>query len=437
MGNCASQDPSKLFQSENFENNPNAFRVFVKKKNKFIPGWLKISDEEILFSRGGGNFQLWPFAYLRRYGYTCAGIFFFESGRRCATGEGLHTFQSHQAERIFQLVQSRIKNLDFTRSSRASSVASSRLNSISYSSNNRIHPIQRFSSEGANGDHIVNQCAGIYYSFRDKREDVIRPERPRSMGTPVRNIIHQAQPSGSTCMDIMSRSYTGSGVQQWPSVPQIEGEIVSEHVLRGDKRYQAVCKNPISVKRKYHSYVNVDLSPAGGPLHRTTSCRDENSLINASAFSAYNRPPPSNIPRPNGSVSSGISPLLPNSTHTSQASSPAGDQFFAERYPVSAAESLSSNMSASMSATEEFFTPPRMNYAAVAVSDNPQSSKRGGSLSQQSNASASTISSPSVNYALIDFDKTKALVQQFTAAANRKATRELMWRRKNYNMRPN
>ena len=62
---------------------------------------------------------------------------------------------------------------------------------------------------------------------------------------------------------------------------------------------------------------------------------------------------------------------------------------------------------------------------------------RGGSLSQQSNASASTISSPSVNYALIDFDKTKALVQQFTAAANRKATRELMWRRKNYNMRPN
>lgn len=66
-------------------------------------GWLKISDDEILFIRNSHQPQFWPIAFLRRYGYTCAGIFFFESGRRCASGEGLHTFQSHQAERIFQV----------------------------------------------------------------------------------------------------------------------------------------------------------------------------------------------------------------------------------------------------------------------------------------------------------------------------------------------
>lgn len=69
----------------------------------FFTGWLKIADEEIIFTRGGGHIECWPLGYLRRYGYTRAGIFFFESGRRCKTGEGLHTFQSHQAERIFQV----------------------------------------------------------------------------------------------------------------------------------------------------------------------------------------------------------------------------------------------------------------------------------------------------------------------------------------------
>lgn len=95
-----------MFLSKNVTNLFRVNKLFFFKFSEFfkkILGWLKINDEEILFSRGGNNFQFWPLAYLRRYGYTCSGIFFFESGRRCASGEGLHTFQSHQAERIFQV----------------------------------------------------------------------------------------------------------------------------------------------------------------------------------------------------------------------------------------------------------------------------------------------------------------------------------------------
>lgn len=40
MGNCSSENQAKLFHAENFSNDPTAFRVFVKKKNKFIPGKL-------------------------------------------------------------------------------------------------------------------------------------------------------------------------------------------------------------------------------------------------------------------------------------------------------------------------------------------------------------------------------------------------------------
>ncbi|KAL3092265.1 hypothetical protein niasHT_028143 [Heterodera trifolii] len=156
-GNCSNEHhhQSRLFRAENFTNDPSAFRVFVKKRNKFIPGWLKINDDEIVFSRGGNNFQFWPLAHLRRYGYTCSGVFFFESGRRCATGEGLHTFQSHQAERIFHMVQSKIKIEEYARcGSRATSVASNgthRVHSLvpNPGGSARIHPIQRFSSEGA------------------------------------------------------------------------------------------------------------------------------------------------------------------------------------------------------------------------------------------------------------------------------------------------
>ncbi|VBB28491.1 unnamed protein product, partial [Acanthocheilonema viteae] len=169
MGNCVSQAGQREFL-KNFQNaasrgetrvggafmsdDPEAFQVFVKKRNKFIPGTLKVTENEIVFIRSRCETLNWPLHFLRRYGFTSAGIFFFESGRRCSSGEGLHTFQSHQAEAIFQLVQSRIQdnaNMGIAiREARAQSVTGSyhSVHNIPSSyAGTRIQPIQRYSSE--------------------------------------------------------------------------------------------------------------------------------------------------------------------------------------------------------------------------------------------------------------------------------------------------
>uniref|UniRef100_A0A1I7Y1H5 IRS-type PTB domain-containing protein n=1 Tax=Steinernema glaseri TaxID=37863 RepID=A0A1I7Y1H5_9BILA len=253
MGNCVSQDPTKFFLARRQHHelfsteNPYVFRVFVKKRNKFIPGLLKVADCEILFSRGVDDCQSWPLQFLRRYGYTYAGIFFFESGRRCPTGEGYHTFQSHQAERIFQLVQSRIQRnaryLCSARSSCATSVSGS-----------RIHPLQKFRSEGANvGSDYLNPTSSslCYQSYhrsnsRNLRRTVVPPpppSRPRSVASAIEHSsvllpssCHQLQRNKSSASDALS--YQGSDAPCF-------SDIASEQLLHPDD------------DQVTHSYVNV------------------------------------------------------------------------------------------------------------------------------------------------------------------------------------
>jgi fibroblast growth factor receptor substrate 2 len=66
-------------------------------------GTLKVTENEIMFFRSGEETLVWPLHFLRRYGFTSSGVFSFESGRRCSTGEGLYSFTTQHAERIFQV----------------------------------------------------------------------------------------------------------------------------------------------------------------------------------------------------------------------------------------------------------------------------------------------------------------------------------------------
>ncbi|MFH4980602.1 hypothetical protein AB6A40_007311 [Gnathostoma spinigerum] len=205
MGNCVSMTAEKEFlrslPTDGFGlDDPNAFRVFMKKRSKILCGILKVTETEILLSRPQYEIQHWPLQFLRRYGYTSAGIFFFESGRRCPSGEGLHTFKSHQAESIFHLVQARIQdnaNLNGAlHDSRAQSVTGSIHSGHSSTSgctpvHSRIHPVQRYCSEGTNnsgnttGDYLLPSCLFYRNRFLYHRYPPLFPSRrPRSVNAP-------------------------------------------------------------------------------------------------------------------------------------------------------------------------------------------------------------------------------------------------------------
>lgn len=404
MGNCVSQAgrkdllgafPSQVNGGHSFDD-PEFFNVCVKKRNKFIPGRLKVTENEIIFCRSRCESISWPLHFLRRYGFTSAGIFFFESGRRCSSGEGLHTFQSDQAANIFQLVQSRIQdnaNLGAAvRDARSRSVTGSIHSTHSSVSgltplSARIHPIQRYSSEGTNsvGDYLQP----TYSSYHRPSSRVLHhrrlanlqaAKRPRSLAAPAGN---------TTAWPLFSSSFHPRNRENHPA---FMGNIVSQHV---------VCRHPslLASKSEGHSYVNVNpqLRSVTPLSHSCTSCCnsqndffitsvDQGNTVEA-RLSARHQPPP-----PYRSVS--------------ETNSPSCDRFFFERYV-----NLSEVNSVSISANERDTTPPQLDYASVNFANGDDAtavSARTGSSAGRSDVSAAS-NQPSINYAKIDLEKTQAV----------------------------
>uniref|UniRef100_A0A0N5AZG3 IRS-type PTB domain-containing protein n=1 Tax=Syphacia muris TaxID=451379 RepID=A0A0N5AZG3_9BILA len=176
---------------------PDSFFVYVKKKHKYVAGVLKVTNKEILFFHDVNNVECWPFQYLRRYGFTSGGVFFFESGRRCSTGEGLHTFQTCQSGTIFQLLQSRIQNSAIanltSNDSAGQSIVDNIRNACLYRNNraaasSHIHLLQRYFSEGINGtDEVYRTLHRHFYRNcnsnvqpENKQQDAFESNQERS-----------------------------------------------------------------------------------------------------------------------------------------------------------------------------------------------------------------------------------------------------------------
>ncbi|KAI6228351.1 IRS-type PTB domain-containing protein [Aphelenchoides besseyi] len=446
MGNAHSGGQSKAYRVDSFVNDSTAFRVFVKKRNKFIPGWLKVNEDEIVFVRNGSAPQFWPLAYLRRYGYTCAGIFFFESGRRCASGEGLHTFQSHQSERIFQVVQSKIRTEEL-RASRATSVISNRLNSTA-GTLTKIHPVQRFSSEGAgpsnnfllsrnhsnNSIPIRRPAPPVLHSASTTNVNYVRErDRPRSVVSALEYDVGRLNNKAPT-PNLMNASYTSNAESVWSQ--QMEGEIVNEQYLNGQppgsQQTNSLRLNgfvpSISQQQKYHSYVNIEF-PEPRLQYRETSAASDvggflapaklhpriSHLMSQSHVTSLNG---GTAFEPAGDFPS-IDRVRSNNTPTSRPIAipqpPIGMEYI--QVPLGNRPPMTPPInSTSLPKSRIRPTAPRSDCSSVA------------SIAQSTSAlsvnSAPTSRSRGVNYTTIDFNKTKAL-EQFANNLKQKTTDKL------------
>uniref|UniRef100_A0A0K0DT05 IRS-type PTB domain-containing protein n=1 Tax=Strongyloides stercoralis TaxID=6248 RepID=A0A0K0DT05_STRER len=296
MGNCVSADNRKFLEQINKnENNSlsgrySEFKVFVKQNKKFIPGTLRIGPNEILFIRNKDNIQVWPLNYLRRYGYTCANIFFFECGRRCSSGEGLFTFQSSQSEIIFQLIQQKIQqNYESQRNSRASSIVGNLQKSSTYSISNvqslrGIQPVQRFCSEGTTkndylyphstyGENFCYDSCKNEYLFNRLPYTNYYKDRPKSIATSVSHNLRSSpfHPKGS--FYVPSKNKLSSSMKNFNSISLLENhilqdDIINEHIISPPNQMSNLTYERKNFyegnflpdnKKKYHSYVNVSM----------------------------------------------------------------------------------------------------------------------------------------------------------------------------------
>ncbi|VDN59878.1 unnamed protein product [Dracunculus medinensis] len=378
MGNCVSQAGQKEFlrslpstaivNSISNGENSESFRVFVKKRNKFIPGTLIVNENGIVFCRNQTESLNWPLHCLRRYGFTSAGIFFFESGRRCPSGEGLHTFQSHQAEAIFQLVQSKIRmNVNFEASKchiRSQSMADSVHSVHSLMGGNtplgsRIHPVQRYSSEGTAsvGELPFN------YGYYGNNRLLNGVRRPRSIATAA----------GHTAIWPISHGYRPN---QYHTVQgEFMGSVINEHIIQ---------RQPSILN---HSYVNVTTHPRKQVFDQMVSSQFRIAKNNHLILESMAK-----------------SRLVPVYRSISETNSPACEKFFHDRYV---------NVNDMNSNCEKEMTPAQLDYAAVdiGVTDvyNCLSQRTGSISSPSCHDDPSVTCSLNVNYAQIDLEKTHAV----------------------------
>ncbi|XP_068176648.1 docking protein 1-like isoform X3 [Antennarius striatus] len=72
--------------------------------------WLHVGREALLLreTQRKSIVHQWPYEFLRRYGNDKLALT-IEAGRRCDSGPGSFTFETQQAEKIFSLIQSTIK----------------------------------------------------------------------------------------------------------------------------------------------------------------------------------------------------------------------------------------------------------------------------------------------------------------------------------------
>ena len=99
---------------------------FFQMGTKLSSGQLEITDTDLILYQKGKQPVKWPLKYLKRYGFevstsqwyllifimndNCqAGLFSFEAGRKTPTGPGVYAFKCRRAEKLFNLLQVKVR----------------------------------------------------------------------------------------------------------------------------------------------------------------------------------------------------------------------------------------------------------------------------------------------------------------------------------------
>lgn len=70
-------------------------------------GVMEITSSDLIYTFSGTTqIIVWSMKYLRRMGRD-GSIFYFEAGRKCATGEGLYAFKCERASELYHIVCTR------------------------------------------------------------------------------------------------------------------------------------------------------------------------------------------------------------------------------------------------------------------------------------------------------------------------------------------
>uniref|UniRef100_A0A1I7W3R5 IRS-type PTB domain-containing protein n=1 Tax=Loa loa TaxID=7209 RepID=A0A1I7W3R5_LOALO len=314
---------------------------------------------------------------------------------RCSSGEGLHTFQSHQAEAIFQLVQSRIQdnaNMGIAiREARAQSVTGSyhSVHNIPSSyAGTRIQPIQRYSSEGtANVSDCSSSSCGItnYHRplnrFNQHRQLLFQiPKRPRSIAGPAHTAVWPLPPpsyySPRSCLNR----------------PAFMGNVVSEHVLQRQPSELSTCN---------HSYVNVL------PQRRSATSSPQCLSPVLREFASTNHFTFGSTEQNLGMADFGSQRFNTPTAGLSYRNPPCGFLCPCDRSPLNSYVNARQDSGVSDRET----TPPQLDYALVAVGITEEGSPTAVRANQYNtrNDLASIGLASNINYTKIDLEKTRAV----------------------------
>ncbi|KAG7235896.1 hypothetical protein INR49_002094, partial [Caranx melampygus] len=115
-GSTLGSQPLHMEENQIYASADRDFRVVVQRTDAAIrcglqgSYWLQVGQQALLLkdTQKKSVVREWPYELLRRYGKDKM-VFTIEAGRRCDSGPGTFTFETQEAENIFSLIQSTIK----------------------------------------------------------------------------------------------------------------------------------------------------------------------------------------------------------------------------------------------------------------------------------------------------------------------------------------